>query len=342
MFPQRGLEARRCAPTHNAAVPVGPAVLPRGCATTRHSKFARRSEKEETSYRMSTQAMSPTNELMTHDHVKQYWTDGYTVVRGVFTEPELDQLRTACDRWKFIAYLLGRTWRKRNTVVWVEEDAAMGVTLRGMQWPSYHDAVFDKFRTDPRFRMILEPLIGTNIKQIINQVHWKRPQSKVTWPLHRDVRSRQPSSAFTDLYESWVQTCTAIDPQMEENGAMFVVPGSHLDVAHNPDDETIWQAPQYTRDPRIHRLILEPGDVALWTAYTVHGGGINTTTHMDRRLYINGFVKADKCTRGEWVWKDGKTCHLYGEPALIQFDQVDDIRHAFYASELDRQELVRD
>ncbi len=282
------------------------------------------------------------NDLMTEAHIRQYWEEGYTIVKGVFTEAELNEMRTATDRWKFMGQLLGRTWRKQNTVIWVDEDPNSGTTVRGMQWPSYHDAVMDKYRTDPRIRMILEPLIGDNIKQIINQVHWKRPGSRTSWPLHRDVRSRRPSRDFFDLYESWVQTGIAIDPHMKDNGAMQIVPGSHRDIEHDPDDEAVWQAPQYGDDPRIKDMVLEPGDVGLWSAYTVHGGGFNTTKYLDRRLYINGFVKADKCNRGEWAWKDGRTVHLYGEQALIQFDEVDEIRHAFYAAELKRSELVRD
>lgn len=283
-----------------------------------------------------------TSSLMTPEHVRQYWEEGYTIVRGVFTEAELNQMRTACDRWKFTGELLGRTWRKQNTVIWVDADPGTDITVRGMQWPSYHDAVMDKFRTDPRILEIIEPLIGNSIKQIINQVHWKRPGSRTTWPLHRDVRSRRPSGDFLDLYESWVQTGIAIDPHMNDNGAMQIVPGSHVDVEHDPDDKSAWMAPDYSRDGRIKDVVLEPGDVALWSAYTVHGGGYNTTKYLDRRLYINGFVKADKCARGEWAWKDGRTCGLYGEPALVQFEEVHEIRHSFYASELNRREAISD
>lgn len=291
---------------------------------------------------MSTTTALQSNDLMTEEHVRQYWESGYTIVRNVFTEAELDQMRTACDRWKFMGDLLGRTWRRQNTVIWVDEDPDAGTTVRGMQWPSYHDAVMDKFRTDPRLLKIVEPIIGNSVKQIINQVHWKRPGSKTSWPLHRDVRSRRPSEDFEDLYSSWVQTGIAIDPHLKDNGAMQVVPGSHMDVTHDPDDRSVWQATQYADDGRIKDMILEPGDVALWSAYTVHGGGFNTTKYMDRRLYINGFVKADKCRRGEWTWENGRTCALYGEPALVQFDQVQEIRHAFYASELKRDERVSD
>lgn len=283
---------------------------------------------------------------MTQEHVDQYWEEGYTLIRNVFSEAEIAQMMQACERWKFTGQLLGRTWRKQNTVMWINEErdgASKGETVvRGMQWPSYHDPIMDHYRTDPRLLMILEPLIGNNIKQIINQVHWKKPGSKVTWPLHRDIRSRQPVEDFPDLFPSWVQTGIAIDTHRKENGAMSIVPGSHKDYAHNPSNKDLYNVPEYADDPRIKVLEMNPGDVALWSAYTVHGGGFNVTDYQDRRLYINGFVKAQLCARGEWAWREGRTCHLHGKQALIQFNEVDTIAEAFYASDRGRKEKMSD
>lgn len=279
---------------------------------------------------------------MTQEHVDQYWEDGYTIIKDVFAPHEIEQMQTACDRWKFTGELLGKTWRKQNTVIWVNARDSNPAVVRGMQWPSYHDPVLDHYRTDPRLLMILEPLIGANIKQVINQLHWKKPGSKVTWPLHRDVRSRQPVEDFHDLFPSWVQTGIAIDPHRAENGAMKVVPGSHMDYAHDPRNTDLYNVPEYAKDERIRDMEMNPGDVALWSAYTVHGGGFNTTEFMDRRLYINGFVKAENCERGEWAWRDGRTCHLHGKQALIQFNEVDTIAEAFYAHDYGRDERISD
>jgi ectoine hydroxylase-related dioxygenase (phytanoyl-CoA dioxygenase family) len=286
---------------------------------------------------------------MTPDNIEQYREEGYTIVREVYEPHEVAQMATAVDRWKFIGELLGHTWRKQNTVIWVDKshqnelppDQRQSV-VRGMQWPCYHDPVLDHYRTNPRMLMILEPLIGCDVKQIINQLHWKKPQSKVTWPLHRDVRSRQPVEDFRDLSNTWVQTGIAIDPHRKENGAMFVVPGSHKDFEADPRNKDLYNVPHYLDDPRIKPVEMNPGDVALWSAYTVHGGGYNTTEFMDRRLYINGYISADSCERGEWAFRDGRTCHLHGKQALIQFNEVDTIAEAFYARDHGRAEKMTD
>ena len=55
-------------------------------------------------------------------------------------------------------------------------------------------------------------------------------------------------------------------------------------------------------------LILEPGDIALWSPYLVHASGTNTATHL-RRFYINGYVRAEDCDRGEWTFRDADFTH---------------------------------
>jgi hypothetical protein len=74
-------------------------------------------------------------------------------------------------------------------------------------------------------------------------------------------------------------------------------------------------------DPaRLVDLELAPGDVALWTAYTVHGSGPNRT-RADRRLYLNGYVRAGDADRGEWAFRDGIPCSL-GAPVLVHYEDL--------------------
>src|SRR3546814_1910054 len=76
-------------------------------------------------------------------------------------------------------------------------------------------------------------------------------------------------------------------------------------------------------DPsKLVDLALEPGDVALWSPFLVHGSGPNRTSR-DRRLYINGYVTASACDRGEWAFRDGESVPLGPTPALIHFDALE-------------------
>ena len=67
-------------------------------------------------------------------------------------------------------------------------------------------------------------------------------------------------------------------------------------------------------------LELNPGDVAIWHVFTIYGSGPNVSS-TDRRLYINGYVTAENCDRGEWAFRDGAPCKL-GEPVLVHYDDL--------------------
>ncbi len=74
-------------------------------------------------------------------------------------------------------------------------------------------------------------------------------------------------------------------------------------------------------DPgKVVDVTLDPGDVAMWLPHTLHASGPNRST-IDRRAYVNGYVIAPNCDRGEWAFRGGEPCEL-GEPALIQYDDL--------------------
>ena len=74
-------------------------------------------------------------------------------------------------------------------------------------------------------------------------------------------------------------------------------------------------------DEDVIDLLLEPGDLALWSPYLVHGSGKNTSGHK-RRLYINGYVRAADCDRGEWAFRGGQPVPFGPEPALVHYDEL--------------------
>ena len=67
--------------------------------------------------------------------------------------------------------------------------------------------------------------------------------------------------------------------------------------------------------------LLEPGDLALWSPYLVHGSGANRSNHK-RRFYINGYVRAADCDRGEWAFRDGRAVPLGPQPALVHYEEL--------------------
>lgn len=278
---------------------------------------------------MTTAVSTPTYAFQATDFVEQYNELGYCILKGVYSASEVADLKRSFDR----AYAEGMChhadWRHQNRVFWVRSSEKVPKYISGCQWQAWVDPTLDAIRTDPRMLAIIEPFIGRDVKQIINQMHWKMPGSGQTWGLHQDCRSRKPDRAFRNLASAYVQTGIAVDRHWRDNGAMKIVPRSHLNG--DLDMERIKTSTFDTREAAVAAVGFDPrdcidvemdeGDVALWGPYTIHGGGINVTEDNQRRMLINGYVRASDCDRGQPVFDDGKPVPLK-IPAMIQYDKL--------------------
>jgi hypothetical protein len=273
------------------------------------------------------------NKVMPHrigETIEHYREQGYAIVRGFFAPAEIERMAAAFDRQWSIGMSHRASWRHGNLFYRLGDDANLGKVVKMVQWPAYEDAVLERVRRDPRWLPLLKPLIGGDIKQIINQLHWKPPGAAAAeFAFHQDVKSRRPRSAYRNFPDCYVQTGIAIDRHSAASGAMRILPGSHrlgeFDlglVGHSlgqklADD----QLAAAGLDPsKVIDLELEPGDVALWNVFTIHGSGSNSTQN-DRRFYINGYVRAADCDRGEYAFRAGEPV-LLGDPVLVHYEDL--------------------
>ena len=272
-------------------------------------------------------AFSPSDE---GDYVAHYWREGYAVVRGLFAPDEIAEIAAAMDLLHAEGVAHGASFRHGNLFYNVADGADGEPMVRLVQWPSYHQPAMNRLRLDPRIARLLEPLIGSDLKQIINQVHWKAPGSLGEFAWHQDSKSRRPPSAYRNLGSSYVQTGLAIDPHGPESGGLRFVRASHArgDLGMGCERHSLGAA---LADAELDRvgldradvvpLVLEPGDLALWSPYLVHGSGPNRSGHR-RRFYINGYVRAADCDRGEWAFRGGMPVALGPRPALVHYEEL--------------------
>jgi len=264
------------------------------------------------------------------DYLADYLRDGYAIVRGLFGPDEVARIAAAADQVHAEGVALGRSFRHGNLFYNVAAASDGKPLVRMVQWPSYHQPALDSVRLDTRIARLLEPLIGRDLKQIINQLHWKAPGSLGDFAWHQDSRSRRPASAYRNLASSYVQTGLAIDPHEPEAGGMRFIPGSHrrgdlgMDCSKKalgtPLQDQALEAVGLSSAEAVD-LVLEPGDLALWSPYLVHGSGTNLSDHK-RRFYINGYVRARDCDRGEWAFRDGRPVPFGPEPALVHYEEL--------------------
>jgi len=205
-------------------------------------------------------------------------------------------------------------------------------------WPAWISPYLEGMRRDARYLALLEPILGADIKQISHQIHWKPPGAKYTfYRYHQDARFRNHDATRNLLYGN-LNSGLAIDPQTAANGALQVIPKSHLRgylglsedgsimTGHTPEDDLR----RVGLDPATAvTCAMEPGDLLLWTLYTVHGSAANLSDY-DRRFMISSYVRASDSERGEWAFRGGVSTPLGPEPEICKYEQLREKPGPFY------------
>lgn len=259
------------------------------------------------------------------DLVEQYRSDGYAIIRRLISPSEVADIAAACDAAHAEGLAHQRSYRHGNLHYRLDHGE-----VRMVQWAVRQHAALGAFRIDPRISRLLEPFLGSDIKQIINQVHWKKPGGRGDFAFHQDSRFRKPVAAYRNLGGSYVQTAIAIDRHDPLSGGLQFLPGSHLkgDLSLSINGAVMDNRPQEEQllaaglDPAALIYVeMEPGDFLMWSPYLVHGSGTNNADHF-RRFYINGYVRADDCDRGEWAFRGGAVQSLGPRPNLVHFEEL--------------------
>lgn len=253
---------------------------------------------------------------------------GFAILRGVFGPLDIQVLSAAFDRILTRAQNLQATYKSGITEFRVI-DIQGKPTFKFAKWASAEDEVLNDYRLDPR---LLEPLrtrLGEDLKQITNQMHYKIPGDGVSFQFHQDCSFRQPDAAYRDLGRSFLQCAVAIDAATTENGCLQFIPGSHREsrplLAGGYEDYAAGNAANaevLARFPAPVNALLAPGDMALWTAYTIHGSAENRSAK-PRRTYINGFCSAANTDHGIWALRQGRIQPLVVSPET-QWDHVEE------------------
>lgn len=251
------------------------------------------------------------------DWMEEYWTRGFVMIRGVFPSDEIAELAGYFDEILALGSGLRET-TKQGLAEFRVVPINGKPTLKFAKWASSVHAGLTRFRTSPRLLSLVTGLLGPDLRQITNQMHYKNPGDGVSFQMHQDCTFRKPDAAYRDLYASFLQTAIAVDPSTEENGCLQLVPTSHrerkplLSGGYEGWEANGTNAQVLERLPPAENGLMEPGDVLIWNPFTIHGSQPNRS-RSSRRVYINGFARAADCDHGVRVMEGGKVVPLaYG------------------------------
>jgi ectoine hydroxylase-related dioxygenase (phytanoyl-CoA dioxygenase family) len=218
--------------------------------------------------------------------------DGFVRIDQVFTPAEMDELTQAFEQLHDMADELGKTRGENAHVVahgsrftYSPAGHVRHIAHCGNAMPALR-----KFGRDPRLLQIAALLLGSDeMDQLINQAHYKRSGSAVTFDWHQDSQHRgMDDGLFEDVNGrgSYVQIAIAIDDATPDNGPLQFIPGlqhlGHLgrDLEKHLDE---------SRKSRKVAPLLKRGDIVAFGPYTPHGSEANTSDQ-SRRVFINGFA----------------------------------------------------
>ena len=264
---------------------------------------------------------------------ERYREEGYAVIRGFLDPDEINALQAETRRVYEEGLTHHATFRHGNLYFEIlpEEDFGRRYVIQ-VHWQAWISAYFEAFRRRQEYFAVLEPILGCDIKQVAQQIHWKPPGANVTgYRFHQDLRFRDPSG-YDDVAFNTVTTGLAIDRATRENGCLQVIPGSqkmgYLGLSDDGDGQLMKgltaeeELKAVGLDPGdAVALEMEPGDLVLWSLLTVHGSMPNHSAH-DRAFAISSYVRADTTDRGEWAFRDGVPQALGETPKLCKYDRL--------------------
>ena len=280
---------------------------------------------------------------MSQGYVDQYWEQGYAVFRGLLPRAALGGLQAETRRIYEEGLKHPSTYRDRNLLFEILPESFRGRRyVLQAHWMSWISPYFEHLRRSEPYRRALTPLLGADIKQVAQQIHWKPPGAERTgFRFHQDLRFRERRDAFRDLMTSYITTGLAIDPATRENGCLRIIPGSHrMGYLGLSDDGPLMKG--VTEEPVLRAagldpdaivdIELEPGDLVMWSLLTVHGSDINRS-QKDRAFLLSSYVKAANSDRGEWTFRGGESVALGPQPQLCKYEQLHTKPGPFYSDD---------
>ncbi|XP_026324556.1 phytanoyl-CoA dioxygenase, peroxisomal-like [Hyposmocoma kahamanoa] len=232
---------------------------------------------------------------------KFYADNGYLSIKELIEATSLDKYKQ-----RFVQICKGLVDRGNITIVKEPPLVAAGVkgedAVNKLQDILFDD-VFSQYFEDPRLLHVVSQLIPGDTKKIedvnlmgMHTMFINKPPGTTPHPPHQDLYYF-PFRPAHKIVAAW----TAVDHVTQENGCLYVVPGSHkLEkiYAHaNSKDEgkalyhgVLEEESVAPMDKRVH-FVMSPGDTIFFHPLLVHGSGPNVTKTHRKSIschYANG------------------------------------------------------
>lgn len=231
----------------------------------------------------------------------QWQRDGYVVREGVFTAEENDRLRQVAEDVAEGRRRMPSPHVNRNALVEDGKVAREGIrAMHKIHHPSCYLPEFLQRVRDPRLTDPLVDLLGPDLLGINNLFIWKAPEIGLGFPWHQD------KFYFGKRFRTHttVGTWTAVDAADEENGCLYVIPGSHRrDIVEHDElagsQQSEFRLARGVDDAEGIAVPAPPGAVIWFHSHLLHKSTDNHSARF-RRSYVAHYLSA----QAEWMNPD--------------------------------------
>lgn len=198
------------------------------------------------------------SELGLDSHLLELETQGYTTLRGVLNDAQIERARAA---------IISRVEQESGHSVDLEDES--GEAFEGLTYIPYllyDDEIFEEILMAPEPLALITYLLGESCLLSSIGCHFKGPGG-APLVLHSDNGNGMP--APFPAYSQVANVNYALTPYSREAGALAMVPGSHK-LARQPRLEEMMLNGKRENKAAI-AMDLEPGDAVVWHGNTWHG-----------------------------------------------------------------------
>jgi ectoine hydroxylase-related dioxygenase (phytanoyl-CoA dioxygenase family) len=246
-----------------------------------------------------------TRRYLTDEQVVSYHQNGYVAVPCLLDGAQVDALRRVTDRF---------VERSRN--VSASDDVldldprhtAAAPVLRRIKNPADHDPMYRWVALDSPIPDIVAELIGPDIRFHHSKLNLKGSLVGAPVEVHQDA------AFYPHSNDDVLAVGLLLDDATADNGALAVLPGSHLGPIHDHYDAQgrFMGCMRREEVERLDRsvaplLTLPAGSIHIHHYRLVHWSAPNTSP-VERRLLINAYVAADSVS----LMADTTGSPLYG------------------------------
>lgn len=213
-----------------------------------------------------------------------YKTEGYLILRSVFTPGEIDLLARDVDRLSCENEALKNPCNMR--VRFKNHFQTNEVLFETFDPISDLSKVARDFTKDPRIMHVLEQIYGEPAQLFKDKLIYK-PAGAIGATLHQDW------IGWPGFPETFLTVLVAIDSFDRHNGATEVYPQYHHKGYLSPKDGKHYYLDESQFDTKPVSLELNPGDIAIFGCFIPHRSAPNTSSHTRRGYFISYNATSD-------------------------------------------------